>query len=140
MNPMNLRRRLAVGMFLGAVFVALELLVHGILLRGAYQDTASLWRPESDRQSLYLWMAAGQFLFGILFGIVYAQGYEPRRAPLGQGLRYGLIMGLMLAPVNSLGWYVALPVPPLLCAAWMGIKFMEMLLLGIVASFVYKPA
>ena len=137
---MNFRRRLAVGMLLGAVFVALELLVHGILLRGAYRDTASLWRPEADRQSLYFWMASGQFLFGVLFGIVYAQGYEPRRAPMGQGLRYGLIMGLMLAPANSLGWFVALPVPPFLCVFWMLVKFTEMLLLGLIASFVYKPA
>ena len=80
-----------------------------------------------------------KFLFGVLFGVVYAQGYEPRRAPLGQGFRYGLIMGLMLAPMHLI-WYVLLPVPAVLGAAWFAASFSEMVLLGLVASFVYKPA
>jgi ABC-type multidrug transport system permease subunit len=91
-------------------------------------------------KALFGLMPAAEFVFGVLFGIVYAQGYEPRRAPLGQGMRYGLIMGLMLAPMNSLVWYVILPIPQSLCAAWFVAGFVEMLVLGIVASFVYKPA
>ena len=79
-------------------------------------------------------------VFGIFFGIVYAQGYEPRRGALGQGLRYGLIMASMLAPINSLGWYVILPIPQRLCFLWFVAGFSEMVILGVAASFVYKPA
>jgi len=139
MNPMNLKRRLAAGVLLGVVFVALEFLVHGCLLSGVYKETESVWRLESEMKSLFGLMIAAQFVFGVFFGIVFAQGYEPRRAPVGQGFRYGLIMGAMLAPMNSLVWYVLLPIPMMLAVYWLLAGFFEMVVLGIVASFVYKP-
>ena len=140
MNPMNFRRRLAAGMVLGIVFIALEFLVHHVLLKGAYQETASLWRPKDEIKNIFGFLIGAEFLFGVLFGIVYAQGYEPRRGPLGQGFRYGLIMGLMLAPLHSFVWYVILPVPTSLCVQWLIAGFAQMVLLGLIASFVYKPA
>lgn len=139
MNPMNLKRRLAAGVVLGIVFVALEFLVHGLLLSGIYRETAPLWRLESEMKSLFGLMIAAQFVFGVFFGIVFAQGYEPRRAPMGQGFRYGLIMGAMLAPMNSLVWYVLLPIPMMLAVCWFIAGFFEMVALGIIASFIYKP-
>ena len=136
---MGLKRRLVAGLVLGAVFVLIEFLVNGVFLRALYRETTALWRPESEMKSLMWLMALGQFFFGTLFGIVYAKGYEPRRAPLGQGVRYGLIMGLMLAPMNALVWYVVLPVPVALAAAWIVAGFAEMLILGVAASQIYKP-
>ena len=140
MNPMNFKRRLAAGLVLGVVFVALEFLVHHILLKGAYQATASVWRPADQMKHVFGWIIAADFVFGVLFGIVYAQGYEPRREPLGQGLRYGLIMGLMLAPMHSLVWYAILPIPSSLCIQWLVAGFAQLVTLGLVASFVYRPA
>ena len=71
---------------------------------------------------------------------MFAQGYEPRRAALGQGFRYGLIMASMLAPINSFGWYAILPIPQSLCILWFVAGFSEMVILGLTASFVYRPA
>ena len=139
MNPMNFKRRLAAGTVLGLVFVALEFLTHHVLLKSLYQGTETIWRPRAEIKNLFGFVPAAEFLFGLLFGIVYAQGYEPRRAPLGQGFRYGLIMGLMLAPTHLI-WYVLLPVPAALGAVWVTAAFSEMVLLGLIASFVYKPA
>jgi hypothetical protein len=139
MNPMNLKRRLTAGVLLGVAFIALEFFVHGFLLSGMYKETASVWRLQAEMKDLFGLMIAGQFLFGVFFGIVFAQGYEPRRGALGQGFRYGLIMGSMLAPMNSLGWYVILPIPAALAVCWLVAGFVEMVALGIVASFVYKP-
>ncbi len=139
MNPMNFRRRLAAGVVLGIVFILLEFLVHHVLLKSLYEGTQAIWRPRADIKPLFPLIPVAEFVFGMLFGVVYAQGYEPRREPLGQGFRYGLIMGLMLAPMHLI-WYVLLPVPADLGTAWFGASFLEMILLGLVASFVYKPA
>ena len=140
MNPMNLRRRVACGVVLGVIFILLEFLVHGVLLSGVYKQNALVWRPEDQMKNLFPLMFVGQFLFGVFFGLVYAQGYEPRRGPVGQGFRYGLIMGMMLAPMNSLGWYVILPIPSSLGVQWFVAGFAEMVLLGLAASVIYKPA
>ena len=138
MNPMNFKRRLMAGVILGIVFVALEFTVHHVFLMALYRETTAVWRPSAQMKQLFGFIPAAEFLFGVLFGVVYAQGYEPRRAPLGQGFRYGLIMGLMLAPMNLI-WYVILPVPGSLGLGWLAASFAEMLILGLLASFVYQP-
>ena len=137
---MNFKRRLACGVVLGVVFVMLEFLIHGVLLSGAYQTTASLWRPEDQMKSLFPLLILAEFLFGVFFGLVYAQGYEPRRERMGQGFRYGLIMAFMIAPMNSLVWYAMLPIPVSLCVQWLAAGFIEIVFLGLAASFIYKPA
>lgn len=139
MNPMSWKRRLMAGVVLGVIFVALEFTVHHVFLKSLYHEVTALWRDRAGMRALFPFIPIAELLFGVLFGVVYAQGYEPRRAPLGQGLRYGLIMGLMLAPM-SLIWFVLLPVPAALGAAWFAASFLEMVILGLLASMVYRPA
>ena len=137
---MNSKRRLACGVMLGVIFVLLEFLIHGVLLKGVYGQNAPVWRVQDQMKNLFPLMSVGQFLFGVFFGLVYAQGYEPRREPTGQGFRYGLIMAMMLAPMNSLCWYVILPIPWSLCVQWFIAGFVEMVILGFAASVIYKPS
>ena len=137
---MNQKKAVVTGLILSVVFVALEFFVHGKLLSGIYHQTASVWRSEAEMKNVFWLMTVGQIFFGVFAGLIFAKGYEPRRAPLGQGIRFGLYMGFMLAPMNSLAWYVILPIPPVLAIYWLASGFVEMLVLGVVASFIYKPA
>ena len=140
MNLMNYKKRIGLGAVLGIVFIFMEYFVHHIFLRDAYQATAFLWRPGAQMKTFLPLILLAELLFGILFGVVYAQGYEPRRAPLGQGVRYGIIMGLMIAPMSSLIWFAVLPVAPCLAMGWLFYGFAEILILGAVASMIYRPS
>ena len=137
---MNQKKAILTGVVLAVVFAVLEFLIHGNLLSGIYHQTASVWRPEAEMKNIFWLMTIGQLFFGVFAGLIFAKGYEPRRAPLGQGIRFGLYMAFMMAPLNSLAQYVILPIPPVLAVYWLIAGFVEMVVLGVVASFVYKPA
>lgn len=89
-------------------------------------------------KKIFLLMTLGQFLFAKFFTAIFAKGYETGKNGLGQGLRFGALVGLMLAPMNSLVWYVILPIPAALALYWLAAGFVEMVVLGLVAGAVYK--
>ncbi len=135
---MNLKRWLVAG---GAAFVAtfsLDFIAHGRLLMPLYQQTAALWRtPDSSHQMMWL-MTSGQLLFGLVFAWIYARGYEPGKPGLGQGLRYGFLIGLLFA-ISYLGvWYVVLPIPFALAAGWMLSVMADCLAAGAAVGLIYR--
>jgi hypothetical protein len=125
-----------------AVFVAiavLEFLIHGVLLADAYQQTASIWRPEAEMQRRLWLFFVGDLIFAPVFALIYAKGYERGKAALAQGLRFGAYMGLLVGVSLIFGWYVVLPIKTALAVSWMVAGFVEMVVAGIVVALVYKP-
>jgi hypothetical protein len=120
------------------VLFVLEGIVHQVLLKGLYQQTASLWRPEADIQRL-LWLFWGGYLvFAIAFVWIYAKGYEEKKGGLGQGIRFGLVMGILLSVMQNLGWYVVLPIPGILAWYWFLAGMAESLAMGICVGLIYR--
>ena len=136
---MNLKRVCILSLVLFAAYTTMEFMVHGWLLADMYKDTSSVWRQDPEMKSLFWLMLLGQLFFAKFFAVVFTQGYEKGKPGLGQGLRCGLIFGLLLAPVNSLIWYVILPIPVILAVYWFAAGFVEMTVLGLIAGTVYKP-
>jgi len=62
----------------------------------------------------------GQILFALAFVWFYTLGYEPGKAGLAQGLRYGIYVGILLGAAQGFVWYVVLPIPFSLNLAWIG--------------------
>src|SRR5438034_9448822 len=124
-----------------AVFVAigvLEFLVHGVLLSGLYKQTASVWRPEAEMRQMMWIFWAGYLVFAPFFALIYVKGYEKGKPGLGQGFRYGLYVGAMLSVMTGFGWYVILPIPPVLAFYSFLATLVEFTVLGVVAGFVYR--
>lgn len=123
-----------------AVFVftfAYDFVVHGILLADTYKSLESLWRPEAEMQALMPLMAAAQLLLALIFTFLFTRNYEG--GGVGEGLRYGLYAGLLLA-APQIASYVWMPVPVSLTAIWVGGVILWGILAGIVVSLVYKEA
>lgn len=119
-----------------AAYVLLEMGLHGGLLAGLYHQTAHLWRPEAEMKNLFWLMILGQVFFGYFFGFIYLKGYEFGNGTWIQGLRYGLLMGLMMGPACGLIWYVVLPIPVSLALGWGLGCFAELLIVGAIAGWV----
>ena len=119
-------------------YVLLEMGLHGGLLSGLYQQTASVWRSQEEMKNLFPLMILGQVLFGIFYGLIYTRGFEVGKGTLSQGFRYGLLTALMLGPMSGLVWYVILPIPQNLAFFWSAGCFVQMTVLGLVAGAVYK--
>lgn len=123
-----------------AVFVAifvLEFIIHGVLLQGVYQQTASLWRPMADMQRLMWIMWLGYLVFALFFTFIYAKGYEKGKPGLGQGFRFGFYVGAMLSVLHGFGWYAILPISLALSFYWFVAILVESIAMGIAAGLVY---
>ncbi len=125
------------------VFIALfvlDYLLHGTLLKGIYHQTASVWRPEVEMKHMnmmwYIWL--GYLIFAPVFVCIYTKGYEEGKGRIGQGLRYGFWMGVLLSVMPSLTSYVVLPIPLNLAIYWMVGETLKYTCLGTVLGIAYK--
>ena len=119
----------------GVMFAA-DLVIHTQLLRGMYQQTLTVWRPHGDAP---MWlMTVGQLLFAIVFTYIYTKGYEAAKPGAGQGMRYGLLIGKLLAILDICVWYVVLPIPFALAASWAAASIVKCALAGAAVGALYR--
>ena len=137
---MNLKRFVlaTVGAFV-TTFV-MEFLIHGVWLSPVYKAHAQWWRPEAQMQAMMPLMSLAQLSFALLLTLVYAKGYESGKGGVGQGLRFGLMIGALLTVPNSLMNYVIYPYPSSLIMSWLAAGLLETILAGAVIGALYKPA
>jgi hypothetical protein len=123
-----------------AVFVALavmEQVVHAFILKSTYERTVQLWRPPEMQKAMQSWRWLGYAIFALLFGRVYIHGYE-RKGGIGEGLRYGLYIGLLVFLPYGLVRYVYLPHPATLVLAWIIFGLFESMLCGLIFCLIYR--
>jgi len=135
---MNTKRFLFAILGAFSIFFILEMLIHGFVLAGMYHDTASIWRPHSEMNNMMPYMTLGQFLFCTMLVVIYIKGYEPDKGTALQGLRFGIVIALLLAPMGTLMWYAILPIPGTLALAWLVSGLIEYILTGIIVGVLYK--
>lgn len=132
---MNMKRFI-VATIAGFAFIFLyEFLVHGHLLLPIYEETADLWRPKESMEAFMPWMTGIQFLFAAILCFIYTRNYESKG--LEEGVRFGVMFGLLFA-VMAFSPYVWMPISMTLAVAWAVTTFVEVLLLGIIFSAIYK--
>ena len=121
-----------------AVIFVLDFLVHGVLLMGLYQQTASVWRPKPAANHLMWLMMVGELWFALALAWFYTKGYEPNKSGLGQGLRFGLYAGVLVAAAQNFVWYVVLPVPFVLNLGWLASALVNCVAASAVIGVLYK--
>jgi hypothetical protein len=111
-------------------------LVNNVLLADLYARHAAVFRPQAE---MNLVLGLGASLVGyFVFAYAYAKGYEGGNGAL-EGLRFGVVVGLMLACFAVVWNYVVLPVSGSLGVAWIVDTLVEMALYGVVVGLVYRP-
>jgi hypothetical protein len=110
--------------------------VNSVLLADLYAQHARVFRPQNE---MNLAFGLGATLVGFfVFAYAYAKGYEGGKGAV-EGLRYGVIVGLLLATFSVAWNYVVLPVSGALAAAWIVDVIVEMAIYGAVVGLIYKP-
>ncbi len=121
------------------VFVAANLagfLIHAILLRPDYMAVKEHYRPEG--QEMMLWICLAYLSFAVGSVIVYAKGVE-NKPWLGQGIRFGILMWLILAVPSFFIAYAVQPVPTILMVKQVLFEGVDKILLGIITAALYRP-
>ena len=136
---MEMKRRVAAGAAGCGILFATDFLVHGLLLKGAYEATASLWRPMEEMHGLMWAMWVLYLVSALVLPHMYSKGYEPGKGAAGQGLRFGLAIGLLMSTGMSLGTYFMIPLPASLAAAWFAAGMVQFAVVGIAIALIHKP-
>ena len=133
---MNLGRLTAAAVVTWLVHIGLTSLVWSSLLPGVLPQNAPLLRAPGE-MNLVLGYAAS--LLGLfVFAYAYAKGYEGGPGAL-EGLRFGVVVGLLLACFSGVWSYVMMPVSGTFAAAMIVDAIVEMAIFGVVVGLIYKP-
>jgi len=86
----------------------------------------------------YMWVMYITALFwSFIFVYIFTRGYEGKGWI--EGLRYGLVIGLLIQVVGVFNQWVIYPLPIWLVIQWLIFGLIEFMICGIVASLIYKP-
>ena len=133
---MNFGRVAAAAIAAWVVYLGVSPLVNNVLLADLYAQHARVFRPQAE-MNVALGLAAALAGF-FVFAYAYAKGYEGG-AGVVEGLRFGVVVGLLLAAFSVAWNYVVLPVSGALAAAWIVDVIVEMAIYGAVVGLVYRP-
>lgn len=110
--------------------------VNSWLMADIYQAHAHVFRPEAQ---MNLPLGFGMQLVAFFaFAYMYAKGYEGT-AGVQEGLRFGVLVGLIIIGFATIWSYVTLPVSGTMGAYWAVDVLLEMAIYGTVVGLIYRP-
>ncbi len=116
-------------------FFAYNFVVHGHLLISTYALTPQLWRPEADMHSHFTLMLVMYAVLVYVAADIY--GRFSRVGGTGEGVRFGLLLGLFIGCMDALP-YVWMPISGTLAVYWFLAGFGQGLGLGVLFAMFYK--
>ena len=120
----------------GAVFVAtllLDFVIHGVLMGSQYEATKDLWRPDMMDLTWISWVIS--LIVAVCLSWTFAKGYTGKG--IIEGVRFGVIVGLMLSVGMAYGTYMSFAIPYTMALQWFLYGIVKYILLGIVLALVY---
>lgn len=132
---MNRKRIAIAAVVLLVVSAILDFVVHGIILGPVYEATKELWRPDME-EKMWVWNLLN-LMTAILLPIIFAKGYEGKGVV--EGVRFGLLIGFLMATSMALGTYGMVAIPESLAVQWFLFGLARYAIFGILLALVYKP-
>jgi hypothetical protein len=111
-------------------------LIHAMLLAPDYMAVKEHYRPEG--QEKMIWISLAYLAFAIGSVIVYAKGVEAKPW-LGQGIRFGILMWLVLTVPSFFIAYAVQPVPTMLMVKQVLFEGIDKIVLGVITAALYRP-
>ena len=108
--------------------------IHAIWLKQDYMPIASLYRPEGQEKMVWIVLAYLSFAVGSVW--IYAHGVEDKPL-LIQGVRFGILMWLVLTVPSFFIAYAVQPVPFILTAKQVLSELIGKILVCVVTALVY---
>lgn len=124
-----------------AVFIVanvLGMVIHAVLLEPEYAKVPNLYRGKDS--VLLFWINLGYLALAVGATWIYSKGVEANRPWMGQGLRFGLALWLVLAVPSFVIAYAVQPVPSSLMLKQVGYELVGKLLIGLVIAAIYRKS
>jgi len=91
------------------VSMALDFVVHGVLLKADYAGQPALMRNEADAQRHFPAMLLAHVLIAAGVTVIYRRGREAGKPWLGQGVRFGVWFAIAACVPGFLIYYAVQP-------------------------------
>jgi hypothetical protein len=112
----------------------LDFVIHGIILRPAYEATPSLWRPMAQMKMGLMYVVV--LIAASMFVLIYARLIT--RKSLGTGFLYGLLYGIGVGVGMGYGTYSVMPIPYSMALAWFLGAVAEAALGGLILGMILR--
>ena len=133
---MNFPRLAVAAVIAWVAFLAIGFVVHGVFLTELYAGQTAAIRGEGDTTPAIGFAVA---LIGFLaFAYTYAKGYEGGQGAQ-EGMRFGVLVALMLITFAGVWAYVVFPISGSLAAALAIDYVVEFAIYGMIVGAVYRP-
>lgn len=122
-----------------AVFIVLSIIdfvVHGLILRTAYEQTAHLWRAPEEMKLCVTYLVT--FAISIIFVVIYATLIKPKS--IAAGLKLGSLFGLAWGISMGFGSYSYMPISVGLASVWFLSTLVRMVLAGLITAAIVKTS
>lgn len=132
---MNVKKFLLAVVSVFVVFELIDFVIHSFILMDTYESLQHLWR---DDMMDYMWvMYITTFIWSVFFVYIFTKGYQNRGWL--EGLRYGLLIGILMLVVGMFNQWVVYPLPIGLIVQWFVFGLIQFMICGVVAALIYKP-
>jgi len=124
-----------------AVYVltnAMGFLIHGVMLSDTYDALAAVFRPKEQMDSMMWIMLLSAAVLLFIFCYIFTQGREG--TGVMEGVRYGALIGVLLALPTSVDAFVIYPITEQLAVIWFVSTVVTMMIAGALFAAIYKPS
>ena len=129
-------KRFAICTLIGFAFIFIfDFIVHGILLAPMYAETANLWRTLEEMENFRNYALLSQLALTVVLAFIFTRHFEGKG--IKEGIRFGSMLGVLMG-IGAFGMYPYMPIPMELALAWFVSSFVEITLLGVIFSLIYK--
>lgn len=122
---------------IAVIFIAwsvLDMVIHGMLLKSTYEETAHLWRPMEEMKMSLMYIVL--LINSVCFVAIYSVFINEKS--LMTGIKYSLLFGLAAGASMGYGSYSYMPIPYLLAFTWFAGMLIECLVAGIIVGTLVK--
>ncbi|MDY6933809.1 MAG: hypothetical protein SVZ03_06255 [Spirochaetota bacterium] len=132
---MNIKRYILASIAVFFTFQIVDSIFQFLILSSIYETLEHVWRPDM-MQKMWIFLATS-FVFSFLFVYIFSKGYEGKG--VAEGVRYGLLIGLLMYIGGMFNQYVVYPIPFSLALQWFVYGLIDTTACGVVAALIYKP-
>lgn len=112
----------------------LDFIIHGVILKEAYQETMEFWRPQAEMKLTLMYIVS--LLCSAGFVLTY-HWFVSNKSTM-TGLKFGLMWGIVAGLSMGYGSYSVMPIPYSMALTWFLGTLVEMGFAGWITGMVVK--
>ena len=136
---MNYPRIVLAGVAAWVASIAVGYVINDVWLFRLYQANAWAYRRADDVRSLVYYGLGAQLLGCLAFAFAYAKSYEREGSGLGQGIRFGLVIAILIDGFATVWNVVTQPIAMRLGVLELIARVAEFGIYGAIVGLVYQP-